>query len=157
MAIKTLRLLIKRVQPRDVVQLTPLLEYQSLFRRGGLVTNGQIDLNTLQFLAQSDCLLQIEKKNHKLIGLIFLLHVYGDTGEVLLKHYELGYLLIPQAQHYGYMTEALSSVCRKLQQNHIGLVAEVRKDNKPSKRVLQRCGFTRTGSDSSELIERWQL
>ncbi|MBB1063352.1 GNAT family N-acetyltransferase [Limosilactobacillus fastidiosus] len=142
MVIKTNRLIIKRIHPQEVASIAPLLKYQSLFRQAGLISIGEVDLTSLQLLCHSECVLQIKTRNEQqLLGLITLLHTYGESGKVFFKRYELGYLLIPLAQHCGYMTEAINAVCQELDKYSIKLVAETKKNNKSSKQVLKRCGF----------------
>lgn len=61
------------------------------------------------------------------------------------KQVEIGYLLTPEYQHHGIMTMAVGQV---LQQTHLRpLFAEVRVDNLPSQRVLQKNGFNLTATD----------
>lgn len=156
MIVKTSRLIIKRVRSQEAASLTPLLKYQSLFRRAGLVSFGKVDLNSLRLLCRSECVLQIKTRDkQQLLGLIILLRVYGKNGEVFPKKYEIGYLLTPPAQHGGYMTEALSAVCQELDKYSVKLVAEVKKNNESSKRVLKRCGFIQIATKAG-MTEYWE-
>lgn len=152
---RTRRLIIERVRQHNVTGLKPLLKYQSLFHRAGIVTIGKVDLVTLNVLAQTEKLLQIREKGQGTpIGLIVLLHSYGETGNILANQYEVGYLLLPQEQHQGYMTEALDAICGELTRFHIKVVAEVERSNVSSMRVLKRCNFVRV--TRGRVIERWQ-
>ncbi|MBD7894472.1 GNAT family N-acetyltransferase [Limosilactobacillus sp. Sa3CUN2] len=156
MIIKTSRLIIKRVRSQEAASLTPLLRYQSLFRRAGLVSFGKVELNSLQLLCHSECVLQIKTRDkQQLLGIIILLHVYGENGEVFPKKYEIGYLLTPPAQHCGYMIEALSAVCQELDKYNVKLVAETKKNNESSKWVLKRCGFIQIAIKAG-MIECWE-
>ncbi len=156
MKIKTKRLIVERVRQQNIIELTPLLKYQSLFQQAGLVTVGKVDLVTLGMLAQTECVLQIRERGERgLLGLIILLHSYDKTGAILPKQYEVGYLLLPQKQHQGYMTEALSAVCDQLSRSQITVTAEVRSDNTSSIGVLSRCNFIRT-TINPEMIELWK-
>ena len=51
MAVETERLIIKRVNDNNIGELKPLMEYQELFQRAGLVTMGMVDERTLLVLA----------------------------------------------------------------------------------------------------------
>ena len=156
MKIKTKRLIVERVHRQNVIELTPLLKYQSLFQQAGLVTVGKVDLVTLGMLAQTECVLQIRERGEQgLLGLIILLHSYDKTGAILPKQYEVGYLLLPRKQHQGYMTEALSAVCDQLNRSQITVTAEVRSDNASSIGVLSRCNFIRITINPG-MIELWK-
>ncbi|WP_431814747.1 GNAT family N-acetyltransferase [Limosilactobacillus portuensis] len=156
MEIKTKRLSIERVRQQNITELTPLLKYQSLFQQAGLVTVGKVDLVSLRMLAQTECLLQIrERSRQRLLGLIVLLHSYDKTGVALVGQYEVGYLLLPQEQHQGYMTEGLNAVCNQLRHSQITVIAEVKGDNSSSIGVLKRCNFIRT-TTTSGMIELWK-
>lgn len=86
MKIKTKRLIVERVHRQNVIELTPLLKYQSLFQQAGLVTVGKVDLVTLGMLAQTECVLQIRERGEQgLLGLIILLHSYDKTGAILTR------------------------------------------------------------------------
>lgn len=156
MEIKTKRLSIERVRQQNITELTPLLKYQSLFQQAGLVTVGKVDLVTLRMLAQTECLLQIrERSRQRLLGLIILLHSYDKTGFTLTGQYEVGYLLLPQEQHQGYMTEGLNAVCNRLSHSQITVIAEVKGNNSSSIGVLKRCNFIRT-TTTPGMIELWK-
>ena len=156
MKIKTRRLIVERVHRQNVIELTPLLKYQSLFQQAGLVTVGKVDLVTLGMLAQTECVLQIRERGEQgLLGLIILLHSYDKTGAILPKQYEVGYLLLSRKQHEGHMTEALSAVCDQLNRPQITVTAEVRSDNASSIGVLSRCNFIRITINPG-MIELWK-
>lgn len=156
MEIKTKRLIIERVRQQNITELTPLLKYQSLFQQAGLVTAGKVDLDTLGMLAQTECLLQIrERRKRVLLGLIILLHSYDKTGVILSGQYEIGYLLLPQKQHQGYMTEGVNAVCNQLSHSQIVVTAEVKGNNTSSIGVLKRCNFIRIATTSG-MIELWK-
>lgn len=65
MKIKTKRLIVERVRQQNIIELTPLLKYQSLFQQAGLVTVGKVDLVTLGMLAQTECVLQIRERGER--------------------------------------------------------------------------------------------
>lgn len=157
MEIKTKRLTIERIRRQNVNKLSPLLKYQSLFQQAGMVTSGIVDIPTLRLLAQTECVLLLrEQRQGTVVGLIVLLHSYDETGKTIAKQYEVGYLLLPQAQHQGYMTEALNVVCDRLEQSQIKVIAEVAKCNFHSIGVLKRCEFTLVTTNTSKTIEQWR-
>lgn len=155
MAVETERLIIKRVNGHDVEELKPLLKYQELFQKAGLLMMGAVDEQTLLVLARNEIILMLkEKDTGEALGIIVLLNMYGPTGMKESRKYEVGYLLIPSAQHHGYMIEALDTTCGELNKRQISVVAEVDKGNLPSQQVLKRCGFKLTAKQGDLL--KWQ-
>lgn len=155
MAVETERLIIKRINGHGVEELKPLLKYQELFQKAGLLTMGAVDEQTLLVLARNEIILMLkEKDTGEALGIIVLLNMYGPTGMKESRKYEVGYLLIPSAQHHGYMREALDATCGELNKRQISVVAEVDKGNLPSQQVLKRCGFKLTAKQGDLL--KWQ-
>lgn len=155
MVVMTKRLKITQIKPQMISCLTPLLGHQNLFHQAGLATPGGINLQVMQLLAQNEILLAIERKNKGgVIGLVILLKTYDAAGKLINHQFEVGYLLPPSEQHHGYMTEALREICMALGQRKINLVAETKKQNEASQRVLQRCSFKQVASSTT--IQNWQ-
>lgn len=86
----------------------------------------------------------------KLIGTISIRNIVKEKAEA-----EIGYELLPQYQGRGMMLEALKTTIKfgfetlKLKT----IVAESRADNLRSVKLLEKCGFTKTGkTDGAYLI-----
>jgi len=59
---------------------------------------------------------------------------------------EIGYLLAPSAWGHGYATEAMQAfIARRRALGPGELIADVDPRNMPSRRLLQRCGFSESG------------
>lgn len=155
MAVETERLIIKRVDENNIGELKHLMEYQILFQHAGLVTMGAVDEQTLLVLARNEIILMLKKKDtEETLGIIALLSMYDPTGMKESRKYEVGYLLIPSAQHHGYMSEALNATCGELNKRQISIVAEVDRGNLSSQQVLKRCGFKLAAKQGDFL--KWQ-
>ena len=80
------------------------------------------------------------KEDGAVVGSADFKNVPDQNGEV-----EIGYGLGEGHRGHGYMTEAVAAMCRwaltQAQVSHI--IAETERENLPSQRVLERCGFTR--------------
>lgn len=55
----------------------------------------------------------------------------------------VGYILSPEYQGNGYMTEALKAVCKSYFEatSQDRIMCQIRRDNLPSRRVAEKCGF----------------
>ena len=64
----------------------------------------------------------------------------GDDGVI-----EIGYGLKEEYRHYGYMTEAVKSMCdwALRQSGVVAVIAETDRDGLASQRILQQCGFNK--------------
>jgi len=74
----------------------------------------------------------------------------GFKGPPAAGAVEIGYGVRPLFRNKGYMTEAVEALCRFVFAQTIRSVSAVcaatRKDNLASQRVLQKCGFGRSGT-----------
>lgn len=77
---------------------------------------------------------------------------YGEVPKeaVSKKAIEVGYVLKPDYRNKGYITEATLTLCNKAFENNLSnqILAATLEDNIPSKKVLEKCGFKRTGEVS---------
>ncbi len=82
----------------------------------------------------------IRKEDGVVVGSADFKNVPDQNGEV-----EIGYGLGEEHRGHGYMAEAIAAMCHwALAQPGIAhVIAETERDNLPSQRVLERCGFTR--------------
>jgi RimJ/RimL family protein N-acetyltransferase len=67
---------------------------------------------------------------------------------------EVGYGLVESARGHGAATEALTALLAETDRIPVRVRASVRPDNRPSIRVLAKCGFTelRGSNDEGELV-----
>ena len=71
----------------------------------------------------------------------FIVHENGD--------FELGYSVLKQFENNGYATEAIEAILRHASYSEFKglIIAKTEEDNYPSKRVLEKSGFTVFGFD----------
>lgn len=85
----------------------------------------------------------------KLLGTISIRNIVKEKAEA-----EIGFELLPRYQGKGIMLEALKAVikfCFKTLQLKT-IVAESRADNLRSVRLLEKCGFTKTGGTDGKYL-----
>lgn len=80
----------------------------------------------------------IRKEDGVVVGSADFKNGPDQNGEV-----EIGYGLGEEHRGHGYMTEAIAAMCRWVfaQPGIAHVIAETERDNLPSQRVLERCGF----------------
>lgn len=80
-----------------------------------------------------------EKGSDRVVGILGAEVDYRE-GEML---YVLGYLISPEVEGRGFMTESVTSLCERLFENTPvdRIMCEIRPDNIPSRRVAAKCGF----------------
>lgn len=88
----------------------------------------------------------IRKCDRVVVGSIDFKNEPNSDGEV-----EIGYGLGYEFEHNGYMTETVKAISNwALQQDSVNaVIAETKKDNVASQRVLERCGFVLYKEDNS--------
>ena len=81
----------------------------------------------------------VRKEDGVVVGSADFKNGPDQNGEV-----EIGYGLGDEHRGHGYMTEAVAAMCRWVlaQPGIAHVIAETERDNLPSQRVLERCGFT---------------
>ena len=110
------------------------------------------------FLKAGDVYAIVLKEEAKVIGSIGL-HA-NPVPEPFTKDYpgqrlrEIGYVLSSDYWNKGYMTQALSAVIYHAYQNLSldGLFVSHSEENTRSRRVIEKCGFSFTGSYQKELV-----
>lgn len=145
---ETERLSIERVDDQMDAVLSQLLDNQEEFATAGLKTIGPLNLLTLKLLVNSETILMIkDKRNYDLLGIIALMKVYDSPGNIIPHVWEIGYFLLPEKRHHGYMSEGVQTVCSAVQQKNSAyqIRAEVEKSNDSSIGVLERCQFEMVG------------
>ncbi len=94
-------------------------------------------------------MLVIRRESHEPIGLLLLHESTPDASEL-----RLGYLIGESHWGVGYATELVRGLVEWARIHSYALIiAGVAADNQPSRRVLEKCGFSSSGeSSSSELF-----
>ncbi|MCK5772852.1 MAG: GNAT family N-acetyltransferase, partial [Thermoplasmata archaeon] len=93
----------------------------------------------------------IEKKSSMIIGDV------GFKGPPEKENVvEIGFSIVPSRRGSGYAAEAVSSMVEYALSKHgtIRLTAECSLDNRPSLRILETCGFHRSGRVGENLLFR---
>lgn len=155
---ETERLTIKRVNEQMDVVLNQLLENHQGLIATGLKVFGPLNLMTLKLLVNSETILMIQgKENKELLGIIALLREYDSPGNIIPHVWEIGYFLLPEKRHHGYMTEGVLAVCSVLKKKnrYAQIHALVSKNNRSSQRVLERCQFKMVEMNDAE-TEIWK-
>ncbi|MGL5405948.1 MAG: GNAT family N-acetyltransferase [Propionibacteriaceae bacterium] len=99
----------------------------------------------------------VERETCEAVGQIGVKGAVVECGDM-----EIGYGLNSSAEGRGFATEAVGAVAQWLlgTRPHARLTAETAQTNIASGRVLEKCGFTKTGSAFSEedgLLHLWVL
>ena len=149
MFLTTARLYIRPFTTDDVPQAHSLFSCAQVMQPVGLAPALTTPAQTLERLA----LWQGDRRHHAVTlrsgPLIGYLVVNPDYETFRRDTLELGFALHPQAQHCGYMSEAVTAVLDALYPGHCRYVrACCFRGNRASSALMERCGFSfqRTGA-----------
>ena len=144
MEMETKRLLLRPVVPDDAAALHAFFCLPEEMRLLGLAPAHTT-------LAQSEALVArwaVDGQHHALLlrdsgTLIGYMAIQPDSEENRPDTRELGFGLLPQWQHQGYMTEAIQALLDVFRKRGIRYVwACCFRENSASERLIRRCGFS---------------
>lgn len=136
--IKTNRITVRQLRHPDIPALSHLYADDQLLAKAGLVIDANPEFKQMVFTSWVDQGFVWGIFSHQLlIGAISLFP--QDQGT------EIGYLLMPQYQHHGIMTTAVSQVLQQFYPRP--LFAKVGVKNLASQRVLQKNEFDLIATD----------
>lgn len=95
--------------------------------------------------------LLVERESGRAVGMC------GFKGAPVEGEVEVGYGTFPPFRGRGYMTEALARLLRwaDAEAPEVQVLAETRRENRPSRRVLEKVGFARLPERQSEHSIWW--
>lgn len=143
MIIDTKRLLLRPVIPDDATALHAFFCLPEEMRLLGLApahtTTDQSEALVARWAEDGQHHALLLRDSGTLIGYIA---IQPDSEENRPDTRELGFGLLPQWRHQGYMTEAIQGVLSMLSQQNIRYVwACCFRENTASERLIRRCGF----------------
>ena len=144
MIIETKRLLLRPVKPDDTTALHAFFCLPEEMRLLGLApahtTTAQSEALVARWAEDGQHHALLHRNSGTLIGYIA---IQPDSEENRPDTRELGFGLLPQWRHQGYMTEAIQGVLRALNQQNIRYVwACCFRENTASEKLIRRCGFS---------------
>lgn len=139
------RLILRAFRPTDNEDLYSYLSNEQIYQfEPGEPINLEQARKMVGELANSPDFWAIElRETVRVIGQIY----FKQTDPTHLQTWELGYILSPQYQRQGYMTEAVGALVRKrFSDGDIHrIVAHCNPQNIPSWKLLEKVGFRREG------------
>lgn len=157
MSLETCRTILRRFEKKDLEDLNDYCSQDGIGEMAGWKHHGNL-LSSKEVLhknIQNENIFAIEnKENRKVIGHIAV-NCDSENGREDTK--ELGFVLNRNYHNQGIMTEVIYKILDYLFSNDIEYVyACCFQNNKPSKRLIEKCGFTfeQEGSFHSESLNK---